>query len=227
MRRAAGSVPPRVSGLYRMSLEELSAEANRVLAATSSTGLPSGGENTSSSSGGGGARAKPAAVESRSGLHPLFAVVPACAIAATFVHIATGYELQDDWRRPNHHQQSLPASGSMLRLNDSAPPVPTSRTIPAPAAEPALPVSAPTDPKASQRSLEHSVAKTTQTARTSSAPSELAEYQASLGTGVFVYVSASTLQLACLSSLSPQLTERCCRAAILQEHFQSSEARRR
>ena len=77
-----------------MSLEELSAEGNRVLGAVSQ-GLPS----SAGPAGAAATQANHLAPESaaRSSLHPLFAVVPACALAAAFVHIATGYELQDDW----------------------------------------------------------------------------------------------------------------------------------
>ena len=198
MRRATSSVPPRVSGLYRMSIEELSAEAHRVLAATgtSSAGLPAGSETTScssssSSSSSSSPQARPAVGESRSSLHPLTAVVSACAIAATFVHIATQYELQDDWRRPSNHpdqSSSAPGSGSTPTPNDLVSPVPRARVVPAPAAEPAPRLPALKDPTASQRSLEY---KTLPTGQAGSLPAELVEYQASLGKGAFIYLPAS------------------------------------
>ena len=176
--RVAAAVPRMHGDLYRMSLDELSAEANRVLAAASAS--ETSPEAAARASG-------------RSTLHPLFAIAPAIAIAATFVHIATGYELQDD-RRPAHDRAGL-TRGSTLGTHDSAPLASRSRAAPAPAAvlHVVPPASAPSPPV-----RESTSGKITPAAPGSSAPSELTEYQASLG-------AASTRQPACLPSRSSQL----------------------
>ena len=174
--RVAAAVPRMHGDLYRMSLDELSAEANRVLAAASAS--ETSPEAAARASGG------------RSTLHPLFAIVPAIAIAATFVHIATGYELQDD-RRPAHDRAGL-TRGSTLGTHDSAPLASRSRAAPAPAAvlHVVPPASAPSPPV-----RESTSGKITPAAPGSSAPSELTEYQASLG-------AASTRQPASFSQLA-------------------------